>query len=41
MICDLCDADACGHPRGCPVTQAAIAIEDQGGAAAGAPRADA
>jgi DNA-binding MarR family transcriptional regulator len=35
-ICDLCDADACGHPRGCPVTQAAIAAEDRRAAAAAA-----
>jgi hypothetical protein len=22
LICRLCDPDACGHPRRCPVTQA-------------------
>jgi MarR family transcriptional regulator, negative regulator of the multidrug operon emrRAB len=25
VICRLCDPDVCGHPDGCPVTQAAIA----------------
>ena len=35
VICDLCDGDACGHPRGCPVTQAALRA---GGATARTPR---
>jgi MarR family transcriptional regulator, negative regulator of the multidrug operon emrRAB len=26
VICRLCDPDVCGHPEGCPVTQAAIAV---------------
>jgi MarR family transcriptional regulator, negative regulator of the multidrug operon emrRAB len=25
-ICRLCDADVCGHPERCPVTQAALAL---------------
>ena len=25
-ICRLCDPDVCGHPEGCPVTQAALAL---------------
>jgi MarR family transcriptional regulator, negative regulator of the multidrug operon emrRAB len=25
-ICRLCDPDACGHPRRCPVTRAAMAL---------------
>ena len=25
-ICRLCDPDVCGHPQGCPVTQAALAL---------------
>jgi MarR family transcriptional regulator, negative regulator of the multidrug operon emrRAB len=30
VICRLCDPDVCGHPDRCPVTQAAIALDDQG-----------
>jgi DNA-binding MarR family transcriptional regulator len=26
VICRMCDADVCGHPDRCPVTQAAIAL---------------
>jgi DNA-binding MarR family transcriptional regulator len=26
VICRMCDPDVCGHPQGCPVTQAAIAL---------------
>jgi DNA-binding MarR family transcriptional regulator len=29
--CRLCDADACGHPDRCPVTQAADRAEREGG----------
>jgi DNA-binding PadR family transcriptional regulator len=25
VICRMCDPDVCGHPKRCPVTQAAIA----------------
>jgi DNA-binding MarR family transcriptional regulator len=26
VICRMCDPDVCGHPEGCPVTQAARAV---------------
>jgi DNA-binding MarR family transcriptional regulator len=29
-ICRLCDPVACGHPRGCPVTRAAMALPGAG-----------